>query len=165
MYTVTGGTVIGKGQMAVELRRELTKQFLSQQAINSRIELIDGVFVKQDLRDFDMEAIAIESFLSIDLADAYIGKLDIGKLNSTLASTCIDITPDELSVIGFSIEHDGVRNKGDGMEISVDLIFGFLSEFSDSKITKLNYKKTVRKLISEGDKATQSLNQMNLKHN
>jgi len=98
--------------------------------------------------------IAIESFLSLDLADAYIGRLNLNAISNAIASSTVDITPEDIQILGYSLDNKEIKQNSHGYEIGVDALFSLLTELSQNKITNFNVKKTLRKLLLKADEQT-----------
>lgn len=148
LYSITAGGLSSSNVLATTMRKELFQQLGWQLGLNGTAELINGIR-KGDLRDFNFQGIVTSSIGGLDLFDAYVGKLNLSKLQTIISSSVIDISPEDAKVLGFSLKD--LKQVDSGYEISINVLFNAISEFTDGKIAKTNVKNVVKKLLRNAD--------------
>ena len=143
LYSVLAGGV-SSGALGRKFFTKLGKQYITLIAGNT---LAEGYRAwKYDTKVDFVEDVLKDSFENLDIFDAFLGTLNMSNLAEVVLSATVDISPYEAEVIGL--------NKSAG-EITVDAIFGAISEMSQVKIEKGKYHEIVKKVLLQTDAAMQ----------
>ena len=149
---ITAGGLASGGSTSSYILNELKGQLYVQLGVNTINESIDAL----NGDGFSPIDILTNSLSGLDVFDAAIGKfqisgkignLDLDKIKNVVASALIDLSPEEINVLGLSDK--------DGTEFGVDVIFNALSEFTDSKLAKAKLGKTVKEILNKMDNIIQ----------
>lgn len=144
MYSVMVGG-FATGALGKTMLKELGRQYAIQVAGNTAVE---GWKSWKEDKKFDfVNNVLLQSLKNLDFFDAYLGTLQMTKIAKVALSASIDISPEEAEVLGL--------NK-DIKSVTVDAIFGIISEASQNEIAKARYGKILKSLMSRADEAMQS---------
>ena len=139
-------TIIGGGAMTSKSIMEILGQ---QFAINYTAKSVEKMAEKgTDVNYEDLEEVFVESFQSLDIADALIEKLPIGKIQQAIAASMVDLTPAEAQALGLGKT---------GGEFTFDAVANALGEAIKPDFASGKYGDVLEKLYNTMTTATQDV--------